>query len=95
MSQTYNEQEVLDGLLNDYIFYREQITSLQKQIKREKKILETNGGKTVMQNPKIKTLNDFTKNMLATISQIMKIVGVDSEVKENELLEFIQKRHKK
>lgn len=95
MSETYVEQEVIDGLVSDYIFYRKQITSLQRQITREKKTVDTNGGKTLMQNPKIKTLNEFTKNMLATISQIRKMINADSEVSDNELLNFLQTRNKK
>ncbi len=94
MALTYDEDKVLNDLLSDYEFYREQVEILKRTIKREKKTVDTNGGKTLMQNPNIKTLNEFTKNMHSTLTQISKIVSADSEVAGNELLNFLQAKNK-
>ena len=73
-------------------WYKRKITDLEKEIKEEGMVVETNAGKTLCQHPAIKTLNDFTKNLLSIYDKILKLTGDDGRTDDaGELLNFIQK----
>lgn len=89
----YDKSEKAQDLLSDYNFYRKEIELLKEDVSNEGKTVLTNEGKTLMQNPKIKILTDFTKNMHATLNQLQKLIEVEED-ELDELSEFLQKRNK-
>ena len=54
-------------------YFKKQIIILEKELKEEDMIISTNNSKTLMANPKVKILNDYTKNLHMTYERIVKL----------------------
>jgi len=75
----------MEHLRKQRIYFEKEINKLEKEIGKEEMTIAINDGKTLCANPKIKILNDYTKNHLAIVDRIHKIEGVaDSGTSELE-----------
>lgn len=82
-------------LLKQVAYFKQKIDEIEADLEEEDMIVFTNNTKTMMANPKIKILNDYTKNILSIYAQLMKIVDGESKEQElDELDDFIQAKNK-
>lgn len=76
-------------------FLKREILKLEKEIKLLDSVtVEYNEGKTIGQNPIIKTYNDHIKNINSLYNTLLKLLDEEGG-KEDELANFIQARNKR
>ena len=92
-----NKEEEAKFVIKRIRWYKKEIPKIEKRIKAfDSTVAEYNDGKTIGQNPEIKTLNDYTKNINSLYNTLLKLTessgGGDSV---SEVLGFIQERNKR
>lgn len=87
------ESMYLQGQL---VYFKQKIEEIENDLDQEDMIVFTNNTKTMMQNPKIKILNDYTKNLLSIYAQMLKLDSNEEKGKQepDALDDFIQSRNK-
>lgn len=92
-----NKEKEAAYLMGQLRYYKKEIEKLENALAVEDMVVMTNNTKTLMQNPKVKILSDYTKNLLSIYDKIIKLLDSSDKVEkeQDELAQFIQKRNRK